>query len=408
MHLPSAILAAIVLLCCSHRSQALCSNGHCQLRQVCLRSADCSAGLFCSTCVANGDALRRCHRFMTTNATAIRGDLPFNRYSWITTHNSFAIVGEPSHTGVPRLTFVNQEDSVSTQLKNGVRGLMLDMYDFLGNVWLCHSYGGVCYNFTAFEPAINALKEVEAFLLANPTEIVTVFIEDYVRSTKGLTNVFTEAGLKKYWFPVSLMPKSGGDWPTIIEMVAKNYRLVVFTSNRTKEASEGIAYNWRYVNENQYGNGGMTAGECPKRAESAAMNSTSRSLVLVNFFRDNPVQAQACKYNSAPLKAMLPVCYAASGNRWPNYVAVDFYKRSDGGGALVAMDMVNAGLMCGCSDINVCKLNLPFGVCNVSSSTDPPTALLQPNATSQANFHKRSPYPLLYVVSILLYICTIT
>jgi hypothetical protein len=34
---------------------------------------------------------------------------------------------------------------------------MLDMYDFLGDVWLCHSYGGVCYNYTAFvsAPSLN-------------------------------------------------------------------------------------------------------------------------------------------------------------------------------------------------------------------------------------------------------------
>lgn len=27
---------------------------------------------------------------------------------------------------------------------------MLDMYDFRNDVWLCHSYGGICQNFTAF------------------------------------------------------------------------------------------------------------------------------------------------------------------------------------------------------------------------------------------------------------------
>jgi hypothetical protein len=34
--------------------------------------------------------------------------------------------------------------------QNGVRGLMLDMYDFRNDIWLCHSYGGACQNFTAF------------------------------------------------------------------------------------------------------------------------------------------------------------------------------------------------------------------------------------------------------------------
>jgi hypothetical protein len=35
-------------------------------------------------------------------------------------------------------------------VQNGVRGLMLDMYDFGNDIWLCHSFRGQCFNFTAF------------------------------------------------------------------------------------------------------------------------------------------------------------------------------------------------------------------------------------------------------------------
>lgn len=89
------------------------------------------------------------------------------------------------------------------------------------------------------------------FLEANPTEIVTIIIEDYVATPNGLTNIFNASGLKKFWFPVSRMPKNGGDWPTVDDMVRQNQRLVVFTSKSSKEYSEGIAYEWRYVVENQ-------------------------------------------------------------------------------------------------------------------------------------------------------------
>lgn len=101
------------------------------------------------------------------------------------------------------------------------------------------------------QPAINVLKEIQTFLQSNPNEIITIFIEDYVTSSKGLTKVFDAADLRKYWFPVSRMPKNGGDWPTVDDMIQKNQRLVVFTSKASKEASEGIAYEWRYVVENQ-------------------------------------------------------------------------------------------------------------------------------------------------------------
>lgn len=95
------------------------------------------------------------------------------------------------------------------------------------------------------------MKEVEAFLTENPTEIVTVIIEDYVRAPKALINLFINAGLDKYWFPVSDMPKRGEDWPTITQMVQANHRLLVFTSDASKEAEEGIAYQWRYMVENE-------------------------------------------------------------------------------------------------------------------------------------------------------------
>jgi hypothetical protein len=99
--------------------------------------------------------------------------------------------------------------------------------------------------------AIEVLKEINAFLGANPSEVVTIFIEDYVTSPMGLPKVFNASGLMKYWFPVSRMPKNGGDWPLLSDMIKSNQRLLVFTSKSWKENKEGIAYEWRYVVENQ-------------------------------------------------------------------------------------------------------------------------------------------------------------
>lgn len=176
------------------------------------------------------------------------------------------------------------------------------------------------------QPAINVLREIRTFLEANPTEIVTIFIEDYVTSTNGLTNVFNASGLSTYFFPLSRMPKDGSNWPTIDDMVNQNQRLIVFTSKASKEASEGIAYQWNYVVESQYGDAGMEAGSCVNRSESSALNTKSKSLVLVNYFPDTPVARRTCANNSEPLLAMINTCHQASGNRWPNFIAVDFYQ----------------------------------------------------------------------------------
>lgn len=409
------VVFVLILTVFSGTINALCSNGNCQVHDVCMVNGDCAAGLHCETCVVVGDLLPRCTRIQPVNPTSKIRSLPFNKYSWLTTHNSFAILGERSYTGTQRLSPSNQQDSIASQLNNGVRGLMLDMYDFENDVWLCHSFGGNCYNITAYEPAINGLKEIEAFLSAHPSEIVTIFIEDYVKAPNGLTKVFTAAGLKNYWFPVSRMPKNGENWPTVADMVAKNQRLVVFTSKSYKEASEGIASQWKYVVENQYGNAGMKVGTCTNRAESPALNTTSRSLVLQNYFPDNPNLPEACKDNSAALSSMLSVCYEASGKRWANFLAVDFYKRSDGGGASEAVDKLNGELICGCGNISYCQPNSTFGVCNqspaaifanLSSAAISPQEAVQTSATAPVimSFSIRS-LVLELLLTILIFLC---
>jgi len=130
----------------------------------------------------------------------------------------------------------------------------------------------------------------------------------------------------------------------------------------------------------------MVKGTCRNRAESAAMDDLSRSLVLVNYFRDLPAFPEACKDNSAQLMDALAACHAKSGNRWANYIAVDFYRvsllttvllhrcaseslvransssvmqRSDRGGAAAATDKANGGLICGCGSISACSVRPP-------------------------------------------------
>ena len=70
----------------------------------------------------------------------------------------------------------------------------------------------------------------------------------------------------------------------------------------------------------------MNSGSCPNRAESAALNDKTKSLVLVNYYKSVPIMKSSCEDNSPELLNMLQTCYGVAGNRWANFIAVDFYK----------------------------------------------------------------------------------
>ncbi|XP_058223305.1 PI-PLC X domain-containing protein At5g67130-like [Rhododendron vialii] len=141
------------------------------------------------------------------------------------------------------------------KIVSGVRALILKIQS-VGNgardVWICQQSTDWDNNrswWDSYTPALELLEEIERFLSSNPFEILTLILEDCVGASNGLVKVFEAARLTKYLFPLKKMPRNGGDWPSVKDMAAANQRLIVFTSNISKEESEGIAYTWNFMVE---------------------------------------------------------------------------------------------------------------------------------------------------------------
>ncbi|KAF5940191.1 hypothetical protein HYC85_021358 [Camellia sinensis] len=154
---------------------------------------------------------------------------------------------------------------------------MLDTFDHEDNVWLCHECGiKTIFGFASVSPALDLFKEVKKFLISNLSEIITLILEDCVEAPKGLAKLFDAVELTQYLFPLSKMPQHGRGWPSVEHMVVNNQRLVVFTLAKSKQESEGIAYQWNFMIEYKYESEGLQIGSSTKHEGSLKLDNTDQ------------------------------------------------------------------------------------------------------------------------------------
>ena len=83
---------------------------------------------------------------------------PYDEVAYATTHNAYNADDEG-------YAFPNQTHGITRQLRDGVRALMLDIYDQEGDVLLYH---GFYSEILGFGRLADALAEIARFLSANP------------------------------------------------------------------------------------------------------------------------------------------------------------------------------------------------------------------------------------------------
>jgi len=247
------------------------------------------------------------------NGSSILCNKSYNNVAYLTTHNSFN--SEEGNFSLP-----NQNFNIVTQLNNGVRALMLDVYDSGGTPMVYHGSAILGSN-----PLIDYLNQINQFLSDNPNEIVTIIFECYT-DANSIENVINQSGLNTYLYTHD----TTSSWPTLQTMINNNTRLVIFSD--VDDANNQNDFNCDFnrgdsMNDLFIFNHFVTTilGTGDENASSVANSNP--------FFINRALQCQIEK------------------NKFPNFLTVDFY---DLGNTNEVVSLLN-GIVTSINENNIVK-----------------------------------------------------
>ena len=226
----------------------------------------------------------------------------YNEVAYLTTHNAF-------NSKQDRYLFPNQKSNISEQLNNGVRALMIDVYDDNGSTVVYHAY-----KFLGSQPLSVYLNDVKYFLDNNPNEILTIILETYT-SSNAIENEINKVGLLKYLHTQDV----NSTWPKLQTMIDSNKRLVILSDkNDANEKQSWYHYVWNFAVENKYGEINCEFNR----------GNPENSLFIFNHFitsltgnKENANKVNSFKY----LMNHITNCKDLK-NKFPNFITVDFYE----------------------------------------------------------------------------------
>ena len=296
----------------------------------------------------------------TCNGYVALCDRPYDDVAYPATHNSMSAASEPGWF------FAEQPDGIVAQLDHGIRVLLVDSWyaqrtqrrgvvvntvdqqaealaearESFGDaavdsaLRLQHAFRLVprgpvepylCHALCALgsTPWLATMKQVRAWLVAHPREVVTVFVQDTV-SPADTATVFRQAGLLPYVYTPA---DDDQPWPTLGQMIDSGQRLVVLMEGH----GGGSTYPWLlqgfdHVQDTPFLFRRPSQFSCrPNRGSDDA------PLFLLNHWisAKHREVSNATRVNARDV--LLPRAEECQEKRGllPNFVAVDFYDRGD-------------------------------------------------------------------------------
>ncbi len=212
----------------------------------------------------------------------------------------------------------NQTFAVPTQLRDGIRGFMLDTHwdEATGEPALCHADCAL-----GSTPLVDGLRIFTDFLDANPGEVLTFMVQNGI-DAETTEAAFAEADLLRY----AHAHDPGTPWPTLRELVQADTRLVVF------HEGGGTFHGWYmdgyadFVWDTAYGQDRPEDMDCaPLRGDP------DHDLFLMNHFLTAPIAlpSLAEQVNHNPFLIDRARRCGEEAGQPVNWIAVDFYDIGD-------------------------------------------------------------------------------
>lgn len=243
------------------------------------------------------------------NGMAKLCDRRFDQVVFPTTHNSTALeVGSGPN---PVLFVPNQNRTIEEQLNDGVRGFMIDLWYWKGEVYVCHRFcalGG--------QPLLGVMQTFEQFLKNHPNEVVSIIFENYV-SGSDLEKVMMDSGL----LHLLHVQDSRSPWPTLGQMIRKKKQMVVFREF-DDEGPDWYMSAWKYAVETFYSYSNESEFTCEFNR-----GLPENSLYILNHFITTAFFRRVQNQRVNGFDALVDrahLCFEEK-KKVPNFLTVDFY-----------------------------------------------------------------------------------
>ncbi|MET9290985.1 RICIN domain-containing protein [Streptomyces sp. NPDC003077] len=269
--------------------------------------------------------------------------------TFLTAHNAMHNTEDQSASGAP---FPNQPHSISRQLKDGVRALMLDAHFSNGRVRLCHEIK-ILNPCNGNVEASKIFQNIADFLEQDKEAILTVFLEDYTTADQLKQELGSLLGEGKPLAGKVFRPDAEGvkenGWPTVKSMVDSGKRLLLFTADTAASDPANGKHrlgfmsqaDWTVENYWSMGSGlGKADWSCYSRWDRVPLSLEEkgfRRLFVMNHFRDVPMDPTYRNDNEKLQNRAERFC-APAARKKPNFLAVDEYKDGDPMAAVRALN----------------------------------------------------------------------